>query len=425
MSEAILAPKLRFPEFSREWVENSIEFLVKRNILEKPLDGNHGEIHPVSSDFVNKGIPFVMANDIKNGLIDFNNCKKITKEQADTLQKGFSYSGDVLITHKGSVGQVALVPAIDTEYIMLTPQVTYYRVKDKDIFSNLFLLQRFRSNSFQKVIKILSKGGTRPYIGITEQRKLKLTYPSKPEQQKIATFLTSVDTKIEQLSKKQELLSEYKKGLMQKIFSQELRFKTDDGSDYPDWEEKKLLNVLEKTSTGLNPRRNFILGSGNNYYVTIKNISNGKLDFSSCEKIDDEAMMLIANRSDLSKFDLIMSSIGNVGESYLLEETPTNWNINESVFMLRAGRSLLPKFLYYIITNEESKWYLESNSTGSSFKSIKLKELKLLPLKLPSIQEQQKIANFLSSIESKIEQIGKQLDETKHFKKALLQQMFV
>jgi len=290
--------------------------------------------------------------------------------------------------------------------------------------SNKFISHWFHSSIYYKEVH-KNLGATINSINGSNLKKFKTIFPAKSEQQKIASFLTAVDTKIEQLSKKQALLGEYKKGLTQQIFSQAIRFKADDGSDFPDWKEKKLENVLKRTSTGLNPRQNFKLGYGENYYVTIKNISNGKLDFSKCERIDENAMTMIANRSDLSKGDLIMSSIGNVGESYLLDKEPENWNINESVFMLRASELMLPQFLYFIITNEQSKWYLESNSTGSSFKSIKLGELKLLPLGLPSLEEQTKIANFLSSIDTKIEQVGKQLDESKQFKKALLQQMFV
>ena len=100
-------------------------------ILEKPLDGNHGNIHPKSSDFVSYGIPFVMANNIKNGHVDLSNCSFLRKEQADSLQKGFSLSGDVLLTHKATIGNTAVVGDIPCEYIMLTPQVTYYRIADR------------------------------------------------------------------------------------------------------------------------------------------------------------------------------------------------------------------------------------------------------------------------------------------------------
>ena len=83
--------------------------LVKRGIIEKPLDGNHGEIHPKGEDFVASGIPFIMASDINDGVADYIGCKFITRKQADSLRKGFARNGDVLLTHKATIGRTAIV----------------------------------------------------------------------------------------------------------------------------------------------------------------------------------------------------------------------------------------------------------------------------------------------------------------------------
>jgi type I restriction enzyme S subunit len=143
-----LVPVLRFKEFDSEWESVLINDLVGRNILDKPLDGNHGNIHPVSSDFVASGIPFIMANNFNDGQLSLNEATCIKKEQADKLQKGFSVEGDVLLTHKGSVGLTAIVPKLKTDYIMLTPQVTYYRVLDKSKLLNTFLKLTFETFHF-------------------------------------------------------------------------------------------------------------------------------------------------------------------------------------------------------------------------------------------------------------------------------------
>lgn len=109
-----------------DWECTTVEQLFRGGLIEKPLDGNHGNIHPKSGDFVSSGIPFVMANNLKGGNVDLESCAFIRKEQADSLQKGFSKQGDVLLTHKATIGHTAVVGAIPFEYIMLTPQVTYY-----------------------------------------------------------------------------------------------------------------------------------------------------------------------------------------------------------------------------------------------------------------------------------------------------------
>ena len=214
-------PRLRFPEFknTREWDLATVGGLVEAGCLFPPKDGNHGNIHPKSSDYVAKGIPFIMASDLNGGLIDIESCHFISKAQADSLQKGFAKEGDVLLSHKGTVGEVAVVRHIKTPYLMLTPQVTYYRVKNRKKLSNEFLAQLFVSDVFQSNLAELSGGGTRAYIGITEQAKLRLQLPKDVEEQKrIASCLRSFDTLIAAETKKIEVAKSHKKGLMQQIF---------------------------------------------------------------------------------------------------------------------------------------------------------------------------------------------------------------
>lgn len=214
-------PRLRFPEFrdAREWVSCTVAELITADYLFPPKDGNHGNIHPKASDYVASGIPFIMASDLKSGQIDTLNCHFISKEQADKLQKGFAKQGDVLLSHKGTVGAVAVVSKITTPYLMLTPQVTYYRVKDKSKLSNKFLAQFFLSDAFQEFLLNASGGGTRSYIGITEQAKLPVKLPKElNEQQRIADSLTSLDDLITAAAQELETLKTHKKGLMQQLF---------------------------------------------------------------------------------------------------------------------------------------------------------------------------------------------------------------
>lgn len=222
--EGITVPNYRFKEFENdgEWVNASIEKLINENVLFAPKDGNHGNIHPKSADYVKIGIPFIMASDIKNGKIDFSKCAFLKKEQADSLQKGFSKSGDVLLTHKGTVGEVALIGELEFPYIMLTPQVTYYRVKEKSKISNSYLFAFFNSTLFQTNLFNVSGGGTRAYVGITEQQKLKIFYPNKiEEQQKVADAFSSLNALIAAQAEKIEQLQMHKKGLMQSLFPKE------------------------------------------------------------------------------------------------------------------------------------------------------------------------------------------------------------
>jgi len=214
-------PRLRFPEFqgAGEWEFSSIGALVEANRLFPPKDGNHGNIHPKASDYVANGIPFIMASDLHGGLINIEKCHFISKELADTLQKGFAKEGDILLTHKGTVGEISVVRRIKTPYLMLTPQVTYYRVKNSKYLSNEFLAHLFVSDLFQSNLLKASGGGTRAYIGITEQAKLNARLPKDvKEQQRIANCLTLLDDLVTVQIKKLEAFETHKKGLMQQLF---------------------------------------------------------------------------------------------------------------------------------------------------------------------------------------------------------------
>lgn len=206
------------------WEEFIVNDLVEANILEKPLDGNHGNIHPKGTDFKKDGIPFIMASDINNGKVDLINCSFIAEEQAKTLQKGFSFEGDVLLTHKASLGRTAIVGKINTPYIMLTPQVTYYRVKNKAKLNHVFLKYFFDSPSFQSVLENHgNSGSTRAYVGITAQRDLPVILPPIDEQKCIAAVLKGYDDKLNLLISQNNTLEKIASVLFRQWFFEELK----------------------------------------------------------------------------------------------------------------------------------------------------------------------------------------------------------
>jgi len=198
------------------WVETTVRELVATNVLCKPLDGNHGGIHPKGDDFVPEGVPFVMASDLKGGKVDLVNCSFISRKQADSLRKGFAKNGDVLLSHKATIGRTALLKT-SLDYIMLTPQVTYYRINDSSKLSNNFLKYYFDSPRFQSTLLSYAGGGsTRLYIGITSQLDLPMVIPTFHEQKAIADMLSSFDEKIKLLREQNKTLE----ALAQTIFKE-------------------------------------------------------------------------------------------------------------------------------------------------------------------------------------------------------------
>jgi type I restriction enzyme S subunit len=170
--------------------------------------------------------------------------------------------------------------------------------------------------------------------------------------------------------------------------------------------------------TGLNPRNNFILNTDDSkiHYITVKNIKSNKLIFESADKVNETAKAIIEKRAKLDKNDILMASIGNVGDCYLLESKPENWTINESVFSIKPDTKIVnPRYLYHFFTAPTTLGFFSKSITGSIFKSIKIKDINNLKIKLPSIQEQQKIGSFLSAIDELITKKERSLKSLRAF----------
>jgi type I restriction enzyme S subunit len=179
--------------------ELTVQQLVDQGIIERPIDGNHGERHPKTSDFVSSGVPFIMASDLWGGRVNTSTCSFISEEMAASLRKGFARAGDVLLSHKATIGRTAVVED-DPRFpvLVLTPQVTYYRVRDPKRLDNRYLKFYFDSPDFQDLFALWAgAGSTRAYLGITAQAHLPIVVPSIDTQRAIARILGALDDKIE------------------------------------------------------------------------------------------------------------------------------------------------------------------------------------------------------------------------------------
>lgn len=172
--------------------EYTVQDLVSSGLILAPFDGNHGELHPKKSDYVAQGVPFVMANDLENGRVNYSSCAFITEKQVGTLRKGFARPKDVLLTHKGTIGRTAIV-SDEYDLIILTPQVTAYRIVNG--INEHYLKYYFDSKFFQDVInEMCESSGTRAYVGIKAQCKLPILLCDMDEQERIVKILDKYDT---------------------------------------------------------------------------------------------------------------------------------------------------------------------------------------------------------------------------------------
>jgi len=262
--------------------------------------------------------------------------------------------------------------------------------------SSRYLIQYLFSFNGAKQFKELQTGSALKQLPKKSLGKVKVFLPALLEQQKIADFLTLVDKRIEQLEEKKRLLTEYKKGVMQQIFSQQIRFTDDNGNPYPDWEEKRLGDV-------------FTIGSGKDY----KHLNNGDVPVygtggymtSVDEYLHDGESVCIGRKGTIDKPRYLNTRF---------------WTV-DTLFFTHSFRSAVPKFIYAVFQTINWKKHNEASGVPSLSKTT----IEKIKVEMPSVHEQQKIADFLTSIDNKIEQVGAQLEQAKNVKKGLLQQMFV
>ncbi len=258
------------------------------------------------------------------------------------------------------------------------------------IFFNIF------SNRFHKYVSIVNTSSGIPHISSKQIKEFEIGFPSLPEQQKIASFLTAVDDKITQLTKKKALFENYKKGVMQQIFSQEIRFKDDEGKGYPEWQSKHLGEILK-------------IGSGRDY----KHLADGAIPVFGSGGIMTKVNEFLYDGESVG-----IGRKGTIDKPVFL--TGKFWTV-DTLFYTHSFRKVLPKFIYYIFNT--INWYRYNEASGVP--SLSKKTIEKITVKIPCIQEQSKITNFLSALDDRIIQVDYQIEKTTAYKKGLLQQMFV
>ena len=158
--------------------------------------------------------------------------------------------------------------------------------------------------------------------------------------------------------------------------------------------------VVLDSRTGLNPRKNFVLGNGSNNYITIKDICDGKINITDkTDKVDDDAIQIIKKRSRIKVGDILFVSIGRIGETAIVAEKDDSWDVNESVFVFTVNEGIItPEYFCMLFQSDAVKDYLTGNSSGSTFKSIKMNQLERMEFDLPSLEVQRDITTKLEKI---------------------------
>ena len=397
-------PKLRFKDFEDDWKINKLD----ENTY---IKGRIGWKNLKQEEYTNEGPYLIAGKHIKDGIINWDICDHIPFKRYEESMEIALQDGDIIFSKDGSIGNPALINNLKVE-ATINGTMMLIRLDNTKYYPNYFY-QVLKSRYFEKLIRNVKSGSSIPHIFQRDMIDFKFPMTSLQEQERIANFLSNVDKIIEEQEGKVKDLELYKKGMMQKIFKQEIRFKDDNGIDYADWEEKKL-GEISKFTNG-KAHENSISSDGKYIVINSKFISTE----AKVYKYSDKCLSPLK----INDIAIVMSDVPNgkaLAKTFFVDKENL-YTLNQRIGGIRI-LSDNSKFIQYSI--DRNKYYLKFDS-GVGQTNLKKNEILECPIKLPCLEEQTKIANFLSNIDNILEEENKKLEELRKLKKGLLQQMFV
>ena len=402
-------PTLRFPGFLSEW---------KKERLGEACDFKQG----VQVDLE------LQLKDVSDGYNKFLRIENYTQKSQDfrfipdSISKNSKIDAEdiVVVRYGATAGFISrgLSGVLANNLFSIRP-------KDENKILKDFLYKILKQEKVFKYLQSAMSGGAMPALSFSIMRPIKINLPSYLEQQKIASFLGVVDEWIGNLRGQKESLEKYKKGMMQKLFpdkgeqAPEIRFKNNEGKDFPDWEEKKLEDVCEISTAP--------------YIATNKNLKDGYylIDMGSVSK---DGKLLAKKRTDcnqnlLNKGDLIMPNrdIGHgdiIGKVALIDKND-KYVLGNNMYKLSVNKNNLSKFIFYLINSQGVNKEMRRRSNGTSQLQLIRKDVDSVNVLAPNIKEQQKIAKFLTSLDNLIKSRQQQITQAEQWKKGLMQGLFV
>lgn len=396
-------PKLRFKEFSGDWEVKKL--------------GDLADICTGKKDTQDK---------VDDGIYPF-----FVRSQTIERINSYSFDGEAILTAGDGVG-------VGKVFHYLNEKFDYhqrvYKLSDfKEGTNGRYIYEYFKKNFIREVTKYTAKTSV-DSVRMEMITKMDIPHPSIEEQEKIAVFFSLIDDKISLQGEKVEALKDYKKGMMQKIFSRELRFKDDDGRDYPEWKAKKLGECID-TITDYVAAGSFATIRENVQYKNEKDYAQliRTVDLKSNFKNSDNFVYVDKNafeflyRVNLDRDSIILPNVGNIGEVYFVksENLPNENNVLAPNSILLRSSKNYNLFLYQLFNTKKFRGSLDIITSKSGQPKFNKTELKEIRLNIPTEQEQVKIAKFLEGIDLKIDKEQEKLDYLNEYKKGLLQQMFV
>jgi type I restriction enzyme, S subunit len=402
MESKKLIPELRFPEFTEDWVKEKLDYYVNRS------DKKNKELKFTKKDVLSVAAKVGVVNQIEHHGRSYAGVS--VKPYNILLKNELVYTKSPLKEYPYGV-----IKHNDFEDGIVSTLYAVYAAKDNSSskFIDYYFYHIPRINRY---LKPLVNIGAKNDMKVNNSTVLSgnVVFPKLPEQQKIADFLTSIDSRINLLKEKKEILIDYKKGVMQKIFNQDVRFKDDDGNDFSDWEEKKA-NQIFKNHTNKNHNGDLPILSASQKEGMIYRENSGIKIQSSAKSVKSYKMV------EPNDFVITLRSFqGGIDFSNKLGICSPAYTILKNIIPIDYW------FYKFYFKKERFINRLSKTTIGiRDGKQITFENFGNLFIPYPSPEEQTKIANYLGALDEKITALQNKIDATVDFKKGLLQKMFV
>lgn len=402
-------PKLRFPEFSGEWEEKKLSDIAS---FSKGKGYTKNDLENDGSPIILYGRMYTKYETVISDIDTFVNL-----QEGSIISKG----GEIIVPASGETAEeISRASVVKNKGIILGGDLNIISLQ-KDKYNPEFFALTISSGTSQKRLSKLAQGKSVVHLHNEDLSGLQIKVPSLAEQQKIADFLSNIDSVITAETKILNTLQKKKKALMQKLFTRQLRFKSDDGTDFPAWEESTLEKECDYVDyRGKTPKK----VSTGIFLVTAKNIKLGYIDYEcSKECIAENDYNEVMHRGKVKLGDVLITTEAPCGNVAQIDNE--NVALAQRVIKYSSKGRLNNTFLKYYFLSDLFRTIINEKATGSTVKGIKGSVLHKQKVIVPSLEEQQKIADCLSSLDSLIQTQQKVVTTWQQRKKALLQQMFI
>ena len=412
-------PKIRFKGYNDDWEQRKLSEVAS-------MHARIGWQNLRTSEFLDKGdYMLITGTDFVDGSIDYSTCHYVARERYEQDRNIQISNGSILITKDGTLGKVAYVQGLSVP-ATLNAGVFNLEIRNVDMIDEKYLFQYLKAPFLMDYVDKKSTGGTIKHLNQNILIDFPIIYPTKEEQALIGDYFQGIDNLITLHQRKLEKLMNVKKSMLEKMFPKqgskvpEIRFNgfTDD------WEQRKLSDIYQNIGNAFVGTATPYYVEQGHFYLESNNIKNGQINHNSEVFINNDFYERQKYKW-LHTGDMVMVQSGHVGHAAVIPEKLDNSAAHALIMFRNAKVEIEPYLLNYQYQTSNSKKKIDNITTGNTIKHILASDMKQFTVDIPSIGEQQLVANYFIQLDELITLHQQKLEKLKNIKKSMLEKMFI